>query len=112
MRWRCRAERQAGTVTAEFAVTVPAVLLVLAACLGGLRLGAERLRVVDAAAQVARSAARGDAGAEAAAGRIGATAAVRRAGDLVCADVRLAVPLLGLPVPVSASSCALGPALP
>ncbi len=99
-------------MTAEFAVAVPAVLLVLAACLGGLRLGAERLRAVDAAAQVARAAARGEGGATAAAARIGATGAVRREGDLVCADVRLAVPLLGLPVPVTASSCALGAALP
>ena len=99
-------------MTAEFAVAVPAVLLVLAACLGGLRLGAERLRVVDAAAQVARAAARGDDDAASAAGRIGAAAEVRRSGDLVCADVRLAVPLLGLPVPLAATSCALGPALP
>ena len=47
-------------MTAEFAVAVPAVLLVLAACLGGLRLGTERLRVVDAAAQSARLAALGE----------------------------------------------------
>ena len=31
MRWRCRADGQSGAVTAELAVAVPAVLLVLAA---------------------------------------------------------------------------------
>lgn len=109
MRWPCRAERQAGTVTAELAVALPAVLLVLAACLGGLRLGVERIRLVDAAGQTARSGARGEPTAPRDGIRVGG---VRRTGDLVCADVREDVPLLGLPVPLSATSCALGGTAP
>ncbi|MGT2425382.1 TadE/TadG family type IV pilus assembly protein [Amnibacterium kyonggiense] len=88
-------------MTAEFAVAVPAVLLVLAACLGGLRIGVERLRVDDAAAQGARAAA---------VGRPAPAAGVvvtERRGDTVCVTVQRAVPLLGLPVPVRATACAL-----
>lgn len=102
-------------MTAELAVAVPAVLLVLAACLGGLRLGVERIRLVDGAAQAARSAVRGDetSGAAAAAARSGAQLrAVRRSGDLLCADVRSTVPLLGVPVVLTATSCALAPLTP
>lgn len=99
-------------MTAEFAVAVPAVLLVLAACLGGLRVGTERLRVVDAAAQSARLAAIGEpVGAPAA--RIGArVTGVVRTGETVCVAVHRDVPLLGVPVPVEATACALAGVLP
>ena len=110
MRSRCRAERRdAGTVTAELAVAVPAVVLVLAACLGGLRLGVERLQATDAAALVARAAARGErARAVASASEDGgAVGPVVRSGDLVCATVVRRGRVLGLVVPVSARACAL-----
>jgi hypothetical protein len=96
-------------VTAELAVALPAVVLVLAACLGGLRLGAERLQATDAAALVARAAARGDrsAGASAARGDGGPVVHVVRSGDLVCATVRRESRILGLAVPVTARVCAL-----
>ncbi len=88
-------------------MAVPAVLLVLAACLGGLRVGAERIRVVDAAAEAARLAARGDDPAPPVAA-IGATAgAATRSAGTVCVTVRRDVPLLGLAVPVVATGCAL-----
>ena len=94
-------------MTAELAVAVPAVLLVLAACLGGLRLGVERVRLAEAAAQEARAAARGEPyGPDR-----GGTVVVRHEGDAVCVEVRRDVPLLGLPVPVAASSCALSGAV-
>jgi hypothetical protein len=51
---------QRGSITAEFAVALPAVVLVLAMCLGCLQLGAQRLRLQDAAAVGARALARGD----------------------------------------------------
>ncbi|GAA2750033.1 hypothetical protein [Amnibacterium kyonggiense] len=92
-------------MTAEFAVAVPAVLLVLAACLGGLRIGVERLRVVDAAAQAARAAAVGQPLPS------GVTGTERRR-ETVCATVRREVPLLGLPVPVDATACALAGVTP
>jgi hypothetical protein len=107
MRSRCPAEgRDGGTVTAELAVALPAVVLVLAACLGGLRLGAERLQATDAAALVARAAARGDRSAGASAAR-GDGVHVVRSGDLVCATVRRESRILGLAVPVTARVCAL-----
>jgi hypothetical protein len=115
MRSRCRGDRERGTVTAEFAVALPAVLLVLAACLGGLRLGADQLRLIDAAAVAARSAARGEeaAGAAALSGRAGADGVTihRDAGGLVCAVARGGSVVLGLRVPLTARACALGEAI-
>jgi len=110
VRSRCRAE--AGTVTAELAVAVPAVLLVLAACLGGLRVGVERIRVVDAAAEASRLAARGDDPSRPVAAIGAAAGSPSRSGDTVCVTVRAEVPLLGLPVPVAATACALAAVLP
>jgi hypothetical protein len=109
MRSHCRTEPRAdgGTVTAEFAVAVPAVLLVLAACLGGLRLGAERLRVVDAAAQAARLAAVGEPALPPVAAIGARIVSTARPGETVCVTVRRDVPLLGVPFPVQAGGCAL-----
>ncbi len=103
------ARREAGTVTAEFAAVVPAVLLVLAFCLAGLQLSTLRLTVQDAAALAARSAAREDTF-DAAALVSGAMTRIERRGDLVCATVTVpGTPLTGIlgTVGVSASSCAL-----
>jgi hypothetical protein len=107
---RCRADRHdAGTVTAELAVAVPAVLLVLGACLGGLAAGTEQLRLQGAAAIAARSAARSDGDARAAAlGTLAGASAVRftrTADGVVCAVASGEAPL-----PITARACALGPA--
>ena len=73
----------------------------------GLRLGTERLRVVDAAAQSARLAALGEPPGPPAAA-VGAVVVGRSStGETVCVVLRREVPLLGLPVPVEATSCAL-----
>jgi len=86
---------------------VPAVLLVLAACLGGLRVGAERLRIIDAAAESARLAAVGEP-VSAPAERIGAeVVAVRRTGETVCVSLSTEVPVLGLSLPARSTACAL-----
>ena len=61
-RWAC-AERwrgAAGTVTAEIAVAVPAVVLVLSLALSGIALGADSVRCQDAARVGARELARGE----------------------------------------------------
>ncbi len=50
-----------GTVTAETAVLLPVLLVVLAACIGVLASVAAQLRCVDAARAAARVAARGEA---------------------------------------------------
>ena len=47
-------------VTAEFAVVLPAVVLILALSLGAMGLAVDQVRCVDAAAAGARAAARGD----------------------------------------------------
>lgn len=102
-----------GSAVAEFAVALPAVLLVLATLLGGVQLAALQLRAQDAAADAARSWARGD-GAGVVASRLhrqvpGARVSRSAQGDLVCATVRIAPRgvLARLGVAVGASSCAL-----
>lgn len=55
-----RARRDVGMVTAELAVAIPVLVLVLALALSAVRLGIDRVRVVDAAHAAARLAARGE----------------------------------------------------
>lgn len=55
-----RARFDAGMVTAELAVALPALVLVLAGCLTGLGAVVDQVRCVDAARLAARAAARGD----------------------------------------------------
>jgi hypothetical protein len=78
--------------TAEFAVVLPAVVLVMALSLGALGLAWDQIRCVDAARAGARAASRGDsAGAVIlAAGRAapaGAQVSVGEAGELVQVSV-------------------------
>jgi len=51
---------EGGMVTAEFAVVLPAVVLVLALSLGAMGLALDQIRCVDAARAGARAASRGD----------------------------------------------------
>jgi hypothetical protein len=109
---RSRSPDESGAVTAELAVALPAVLLVLAACLGGLRIGAEQIRLADAAGIAARSLARHDpAGTTAALLReLGGPAVVVTRGDgILCARLERRAPLLGTvgAVPLVARGCAL-----
>lgn len=55
-----RGRSESGMVTAEFAVALPAVIIVLALALGALAAATDQLRCVDAARVGARAAARGD----------------------------------------------------
>ena len=107
-----RAGDDLGSVTAEFAVTLPAVILVLACCLSGMQVAGQQLRLQDAAAAAARSLARGDS-ASATAGRLapGATVAQRADGELDCVTLTTSsTAVLGAVVgfTLSASGCALG----
>lgn len=101
-----------GSAVAEFAVALPAVLLVLGMVLGGIQLGALQLRVQDAAADAARSLGRGDPATELAARLArqvpGARWSSSRSGALVCAhlDASAGGPAALLGLTVSASSCA------
>jgi hypothetical protein len=103
-------DRERGSVTAEFAAVVPAVVVLLACCLACLQLAGQQLRLQDAAADVARSAARGGS-ASAGAQAPGAAVSVTTRGDLVCASLSArsrspAGTILGLRL--TATSCALG----
>ena len=53
-----------GVITAEFAVALPAVTVVLALCLGAASTGVAQLKVEESARTVARAAARGDSEAQ------------------------------------------------
>jgi Flp pilus assembly protein TadG len=101
-------------VTAETAVALPVLLLVLAAAVAALVVVGAQLRCVDAAREAVRAATRGDPPAEvarvaAAAGPAGATVARSVAGGAVtvtvAADVR---PLGPLPVRLRVSASATG----
>lgn len=103
---RCRFRDDTGSVTAEFALTLPAVVLVLAVCLSGAQVAGQQLRLQDAAAAAARSQARG--GGTAVASRLapGANVSTWRDGDLDC--VELTARASGfVPLTLRASSCAL-----
>lgn len=103
-----------GSAAAEFAVAIPAAVLVLGCCLGAIQVASQQVRLTDAAADAARTLARGDplGVATARVHRIDASAALSTttAGDFVC--VQLSAPagfgpaaLAG--VRVRASGCAL-----
>jgi Flp pilus assembly protein TadG len=103
-----------GSVTAEFAMAIPVVVLVLACCLGAIQVASQQVRLTDAAADAARTLARGDPPRVAAARvhRVASSAAMSTStsGDFVC--VRLSAPAgFGLAalagVRVRASGCAL-----
>lgn len=104
-----RADR--GAVTAEFAVALPAVVLVLAACLGGLGLALAQVRAQDTAADAARVLGRGESVASArtivASSVPNATLTTSNEGELVCARVEIEHRLVGIPLRVAARSCAL-----
>jgi len=59
-RWADRVAGEAGTVTAELATVLPAVVLVLGCCLGAVQVVGQQVRLTDAAADAARALSRGD----------------------------------------------------
>jgi hypothetical protein len=92
-------------VTAELAVVLPALLLVLAVALSALGLAIDQVRCVDAAAAGARAAARGDSAAavHAVAARSapsGSSVATTVGGGLVTVTVSAGRPRLGGLVPL------------
>jgi len=98
-----------GSVVAEFAVALPAVVLVLALAAGALGSGIRQIRLQDAAADAARLVARGETSGRAqgmlADAVSGADAEISARGDLVCVDAS-APAGLGI-LTVHAVSCAL-----
>jgi hypothetical protein len=108
-----RAADDRGSVAAEFAVALPAVVLVLGVCLGGIGVGSQQLRLQDAAAAAARGLGRGEtAGAVAAqVTRMAGGATLERwaADGLVCVRLSRAAegPIAAAGLRLAAESCAL-----
>lgn len=110
MRGAARGSRCEGSVTAEFAVVVPAVILVLGLCLAALQVAGLQVRLQDAAAIAARSLGRNDEVPGLSPGLARATLVSSQRGPLICA--RLALPVSGplgdlLGIDLKAESCAL-----
>ena len=105
------AERERGSVTAEFAVALPAIALVLAACLASVQLAAQQVRLTDAAADAARALGRGESEADAAAiaDRVSGGAALSAAtdGQFVCATLTSSGGGLLAAIELRAESCAV-----
>ena len=102
-------DRQRGSVTAEFAAALPAVLVVLALCLGAVQVVGQQVRITDASADVARLLARGDSAGGAAGA--GVSVSVERSGDFVCANLSAPsafAPFAAAGLSLGARSCALG----
>jgi hypothetical protein len=96
-----------GSVTAEFATAIPAVLVVLACCLAGFQVAGQQLRLQDAAAGAARALSRGD---DPGAVLGGSGLTVSRRGALVCArlsDRAGVLPGSIVRIRLTATSCAL-----
>lgn len=106
-----RSSGDRGAVTAEVAIAIPAVVVVLIASLNGLGAAVALVRAQDAAAVAARSLARGDASAGAVgrlvAGLPGGALRSRFEVDLVCATVTVRPSILSVPIALDARSCAL-----
>ena len=81
-----------GSVTAEFAIVVPAVIGVLTLVLAGIALGRDALAYTTAAHQIARALARGDDPARVRSDAddrlVGASVDIEDDGETVCVTVR------------------------
>jgi Flp pilus assembly protein TadG len=100
-----------GSVTAEFAVALPAIVLLLVLCVGALSSAGRQVRLQDATADAARLIARGDEEGRAlglvATVAPGARASVARDGDTVCVTGSAPAAALLAGVRLAATSCAL-----
>ena len=101
----------AGSVTAELALTLPTVSLVIAVCLSGFGLQIERMKFVSVAASAARALGRGESQASvetlALQAAPGVDLKVEFLSEYVCAVVSRNYPILGLQqIEVSERQCA------
>ncbi|HEY9310324.1 MAG TPA: TadE family type IV pilus minor pilin [Microbacterium sp.] len=98
-----------GSVVAEFAVALPALVLVLVVGVGALAGASRQVRLQDAVADAARLSARGESDERArsavSAAVAGASVDIAARGDLVCVSASASA-LFGLRI--TATGCALG----
>lgn len=97
-----------GSVTAEFALAMPAIAIVLAASVGGVGAAVEAVRLQHAASTAARDAGRG--GGTDVARRLAPEASVARwsQGDLECVELSARAAVGPVSLPLTATACALG----
>lgn len=89
-RWNDRGNDR-GSITAEFAIVLPGVVLVLGLCLAAVQAGGQQLRLTDAAATAARALGRGESVEQATALANGVAErsvqlSVHRPAPVVCVD--------------------------
>ncbi len=103
-----------GSVTAEFATVMPAVIVILVLCLAGVQVTGQQVRVQDGAADAARLLGRGESVAAAkefvATALPGANLTAESRGGAVCVSLRMPTAVPGasvLKLTLKASSCAL-----
>jgi Flp pilus assembly protein TadG len=106
---RLRLGADSGAVVAEFAVALPAIVLVLVLGVGALAGAARQVRLQDAVADAARLSARGESDQRArdavSAAVAGASVEIAPQGDLVCVSASASA-LFGFQI--RATGCALG----
>ncbi|WP_239539608.1 TadE family type IV pilus minor pilin [Microbacterium sp. B35-04] len=106
---RLRPSADGGAVVAEFAVALPAIVLVLVLGVGALAGAARQVRLQDAVADAARLSARGEPDQRArdavSAAVAGASVEIAPRGDLVCVSASASA-LFGFRI--EATGCALG----
>lgn len=110
---RCsKADAERGSVAAELALALPAVVLTLLLGAGALGAAAQQVSLQDAVADAARLLGRGESEAAAqaavAASVDGARVASESRGEFICVSARIDAQIGRLiSIPLSASSCAL-----
>ena len=109
---RGRPDREGGSVAAELAIALPAVVLTLLLGAGALGAAARQVSLQDAASDAARLLGRGEGRAAASAALTASAPGARMSsaveGDLVCVTARAEAGIGSLlRVPLRASSCAL-----
>lgn len=98
-----------GSVTAEFVMVIPVVVMILCITLGSLSIQLERMKLVSVAASISRGVGRGEP-----IGKLqflldGRLLTFKNTGELICAEVSARFRLPGLPgleFPISDTECA------
>jgi Flp pilus assembly protein TadG len=105
----CRFRDDRGTVTAEVAIALPAVILVLVFALGALATLGAQVRLQGAVGSAARILGSGgtDAAAPVTSAVAGASVTEVRRGDVVCAIGSASVGVWFVPVTIRATACSL-----
>lgn len=99
-----------GSVTAELAVALPAVLAAFALAAAGIAVAGRMVLLTDAASVAARSVSRGDAVTLPDSAPPGTQVDLFTSGGITCATASAATAIGPIAMPISARSCALGTA--